>query len=63
MARIEGSIVKLLERIAKASLLIIDDFGLTHHEQQQQLDLMEMIEDRHAKSSTYPVGNRHLAHK
>ncbi len=62
MARAEGTIFKLFERISKASLLIIDDFGFTHLEQQQQLDLMEMIEDRHAKSSTIiasqlPVAN------
>jgi DNA replication protein DnaC len=52
MARAEGTIFKLFENISKASLLIIDDFGLTHLGQQQQLDLMEMIEDRHTKSST-----------
>jgi len=52
MSRAEGSIFKLFERISKTALLILDDFGLTHLEQQQQLDLMEMIEDRHAKTST-----------
>ncbi|MBY5959181.1 ATP-binding protein [Membranicola marinus] len=30
----------------------MDDFGLTHLEKQQQLDLMEIIEDRHARHST-----------
>ena len=52
MARAEGTIFKLFENISKTHLLIIDDFGLTHLEKQQQLDLMEMIEDRHAKAST-----------
>jgi len=52
MSRAEGTIFKLFDTISKSALLIIDDFGLTHLEQQQQLDLMEMIEDRHAKSST-----------
>ena len=52
MSRAEGTIFKLFERISKTDLLILDDFGLTHLGQQQQLDLMEMIEDRHAKSST-----------
>src|ERR1700690_3183419 len=42
MSRIEGSILKFFENIAKADLLILDDFGLTHLEQQQQLDLMEI---------------------
>ena len=52
MARVDGSIYKLLEQISKNDLLIIDDFGLTHLEYQQQMDLMEIIEDRHAKKST-----------
>jgi DNA replication protein DnaC len=52
ISRIEGTIVKFFENISKTDLLILDDFGLTHLEQQQQLDLMEMIEDRHGKSST-----------
>lgn len=52
MSRAEGTIFKLFDGLSKAALLIIDDFGLTHLGQQQQLDLMEMIEDRHAKSST-----------
>jgi len=52
MARPEGTFIKLLERIAKSDLLILDDFGLTHLDQQQQLDLMEMIEDRHGSKST-----------
>lgn len=52
ISRIEGTIVKFFENISKTDLLILDDFGLTHLEQQQQMDLMEMIEDRHGKSST-----------
>jgi len=62
MARIEGSIYKFFEKISKTNLLILDDFGLTHLERQQQLDLMEIIEDRHGKASTIiasqlPVGS------
>jgi DNA replication protein DnaC len=52
ISRIEGTILKFFEFISKTELLILDDFGLTHLEQQQQLDLMEMIEDRHGTSST-----------
>lgn len=52
MARVEGTIFKLFENLAKTNLIILDDFGLTHLEHQQQLDLMEIVEDRHAKSST-----------
>ena len=52
MARIEGTIFKTFDKIAKTNLLILDDFGLTYLDKQQQLDLMEMIEDRHGKAST-----------
>jgi DNA replication protein DnaC len=52
MSRAEGTIFKLFENLSKTNLLILDDFGLTHLEKQQQLDLMEIMEDRHAKSST-----------
>ncbi|MFC2100205.1 IS21-like element helper ATPase IstB [Bacteroidota bacterium] len=62
MARLDGSILKIFDKIAKTSLLILDDFGLSHMEQQQQYDLMEIIEDRHGKASTIiasqlPVGS------
>ena len=52
MARAEGNILKLYDMISKTALLIIDDFGLTHLEKQQQLDLLEIIEDRHARTAT-----------
>lgn len=52
MARLEGSVFKFMEKLSKTDLLILDDFGLTHLEKQQQMDLMEIIEDRHGKTST-----------
>lgn len=52
MARLEGTIYKFFEKLAKTNLLILDDFGLTHLDKQQQMDFMEMIEDRHGRSST-----------
>jgi len=62
MTRIDGTIYKFMEKISKSDLLILDDFGLTHLEQQQRLDLMEIIEDRHGRASTImasqlPVSN------
>jgi len=62
VARIDGSIIKLFDRLAKTDLLIIDDFGLTALQGQQQTDFLEIIEDRHAKCSTViasqlPVAN------
>lgn len=52
MARVDGSVFRLFERIAKAGLLILDDFGLSNLDKKQQMDLMEIIEDRHSKTST-----------
>jgi len=62
MSRIDGTIYKFFEKLSKADLLILDDFGLTHLEQQQRMDFMEIIEDRHASSATIiasqlPVAN------
>lgn len=52
LSRLDGTIIRLFEKLSKTRLLIIDDFGLTHLEHQHQIDLMEIIEDRHAKMST-----------
>lgn len=52
MTRIDGSIQKLFENLSKTELLILDDFGLTHLEKQQQLDFMEIVEDRHGRNAT-----------
>ena len=52
LARAEGTAIKLLEKIAKADLLIMDDFGLQRLDNREQQDFMEIIEDRHARKST-----------
>lgn len=52
MARLDGTIFKFFEKLGKTDVLILDDFGLTHLEQQHCLDLMEIIEDRHGRRAT-----------
>lgn len=52
VARIEGTIVRFFDKLAKTDLLVLDDFGLAPLEKQQQLDFMEIIEDRHARKAT-----------
>jgi len=52
LARLDGTLHRHMEKIAKFRLLIIDDFGLTRLEQQQGLEIMELIEDRHGKNAT-----------
>lgn len=61
IARLEGTIHQLLQRISKTDVLIIDDFGLLHLENQQQMDFMEIIEDRHARRATVIVSQLPVA--
>ncbi len=52
IARIEGVMTRFLEKLEKTDLLIFDDFGIGTMDSQQQLDFMEIIEDRHARKAT-----------
>lgn len=61
MARLDGSINSFLEKLAKTNLLLLDDFGLTRLEHQQQLDFMEIFEDRHAKNATIVISQLPVA--
>jgi DNA replication protein DnaC len=55
LARMDGTINAVLDKLAKTNLLVLDDFGLTRLEHQQQLDFMEIFEDRHMKNATIVV--------
>lgn len=48
----DGSYLKLINQLAKADLLIIDDWGLEKLTQSQRNDLLEIMEDRHGNKST-----------
>ena len=60
-ARLDGSIIKFFDRIAKTDLLVIDDFGLSVLQGQQQTDFLEIIEDRHARRATIIVSQLPVA--
>lgn len=51
-AKADGTYFKFLDFIAKAKLLIIDDFGLKKVDASQCNMLLDVIDERHAKSST-----------
>ena len=51
MAKGDGSYSKEIARIEKYQLLILDDFGIQPLDAQNRAALMEIIEDRQAKSS------------
>lgn len=55
-AKTDGKIIKDLERIAQADLLILDDFGLQVLDSQSRSILMDIMEDRHDRKSTMVVG-------
>ncbi len=52
LARADGSYAKLLERLAKAQLLILDDFGLAPLKDYERTDLLEVLEDRYGSRAT-----------
>lgn len=51
IAKADGSYLKELSKMEKQQLLIIDDFGIQPLDAQSRSALMEIIEDRHGKSS------------
>lgn len=52
IAKADGSYLKELAKIERQQVLLIDDFGLQPLDAQSRTSLMEIIEDRHGKSST-----------
>ena len=52
LARADGSYARLLARLEKAQLLLIDDWGLTPLKDSHRRDILEILEDRYGKSST-----------
>ena len=52
LAKVDGSYLREMTRIEKSDLLIIDDFGIQPLDTHSRMCLMEIMEDRHGKSST-----------
>ena len=48
----DGSYAKVLEKIAKANVLVLDDWGIQTLNDSQRRDLLEIIEDRYHTQST-----------
>lgn len=64
IARADGSYIKLLGRLSRIQVLIIDDWGLNPLTDEERRDLLEIFEDRHKVRSTiistqYPVSKWH----
>ncbi len=52
LARIDGTYARLLAKLAKADLLVLDDLGLGTPKEFQRQDLLEVLEDRYGRVST-----------
>lgn len=52
IARADGSYGKLLIRLAKYTILVIDDWGLAKLGDKERRDILEVLEDRHGITST-----------
>ena len=52
LARGDGSYAKLLARLAKTDVLVLDDWGLVKLNAEQRRDLLEILEDRHGSRAT-----------
>jgi len=52
IARADGSYPKIMKKLTKTRVLALDDLGLAPMTAPERRDLLEVIEDRHALSST-----------
>jgi DNA replication protein DnaC len=52
IAKADGSYIREVAKIERQNLLILDDFGIQPFDAGSRAALMEIIEDRHGKSST-----------
>jgi DNA replication protein DnaC len=63
-AQADGSLLCLLKKLARASLLIIDDLGIASVTGKAYRDLLEILDDRHGQGATlmtsqFPVNQWH----
>ena len=64
LAKTDGTLIKWMDRIKKAKLIIFDDFGLQAISHQVKLILLQILEDRYENAATIicsqiPVGKWH----
>ncbi|ESX09453.1 ATPase AAA [Mesorhizobium sp. LSJC255A00] len=52
LARLDGRFPRLIDKLARVQLLILDDWGTHTLSDRQRLDLLEMFEERYRRKST-----------
>ena len=62
LARANGSYTKLLDRLAKTQLLILNDFGLAPLTDSERRDFLEVLEDRYGRRATLVTSQLPVEH-
>ena len=62
VARVDGSLAKLLDRIARIDVLIVDDWAMAPLADTERRDFLEICDDRYATRSTILTSQIPLAH-
>ncbi len=52
LARGDGRYARMLKNLARVQLLILDDWAITPLTAEQRRDLLEIVDDRHGRTST-----------
>jgi DNA replication protein DnaC len=52
LARADGTYMRLLAKLARLDVLVLDDWGLAPIQDQERRDLLEILEDRYGSRST-----------
>ena len=62
IARADGSYSKIMKKLLRAKVLVLDDFGLSPMSAQERRDLLEVVEDRHGLTSTIVAAQLPIEH-
>lgn len=62
LARADGTYVRLLAKVARVDVFVLDDWGLTPVQDQERRDLLELLEDRYGTRSTIVTSQLPPAH-
>lgn len=62
LAKGDGRYGKLLSRFARTDLLVLDDWGLSKLNKEQQRDFLEIVEDRYEVGSTIITSQLKVSH-
>lgn len=62
VARGTGTYPKVIDRLAKPDVLVLDDFGLTPMTDAERRDLLEIVEDRHERRATVVASQLEVKH-